>query len=80
MWIFHGGATGLDIANPRHFNQDTEGVPGDMAGYDRFGASLAAGDLNGDGWDDLAVGASGEAVGGAGAAGSVTVLTEVRRA
>jgi hypothetical protein len=27
---------------------------------DRFGQTLAAGDFNGDGWDDLAIGAFGE--------------------
>ncbi|MEV0648251.1 FG-GAP-like repeat-containing protein [Phytomonospora sp. NPDC050363] len=74
VWIFHGGPGGLDIKAPQHFNQDTEGVPGTMTGHDMFGDDLAAGDLNGDGWDDLAVGAPGEKVDGFGYAGSVTVL------
>jgi hypothetical protein len=41
---------------------------------DAFGASLAAGDFNGDGFFDLAVGASEEDVGGVLDAGAVTVL------
>ena len=48
-----------------------EGVvePGDV-----FGSSLAAGDFNGDGCADLAVGVPGESVGGLARAGAVNVL------
>lgn len=74
VWIFYGSATGLDVDSPQHVNQDTEGVPGDMAGYDMFGSALAAGDLNGDGRDDLGIGSDGETVNGGRYAGSVTVL------
>ncbi|MFY1689260.1 FG-GAP repeat protein [Plantactinospora sp. WMMB782] len=74
VWIFYGGPTGLDTGRPQHLNQDTPGVPGEMGEYDMFGTGLAAGDLNGDGRDDLAVGANGETVNGAVNAGSVTVL------
>lgn len=41
----------------------------------RFGKSLAAGDFNGDGFDDLAIGAPGDTVGGDAGAGSVTVIS-----
>ncbi len=41
---------------------------------DRFGASLAAGDIDGDGCDDLAIGAPGESVGAASGAGSLHAL------
>ncbi|MER5704036.1 FG-GAP and VCBS repeat-containing protein [Micromonospora sp. NPDC002296] len=74
VWIFYGGATGLRLDQPQHLTQDTDGVPGDMAGYDKFGAALATGDVNGDGLDDLAVGSPGETVNGAASTGSVTVL------
>ncbi|MEH1124674.1 hypothetical protein [Micromonospora sp. CPCC 206061] len=74
VWIFYGGASGLDISQPQHFNQNVAGVPGDMEGYDMFGHVVAAGDLNGDGRDDLAIGAHGEKVNGQENAGSVTVL------
>lgn len=39
-----------------------------------FGDALSAGDFNGDGYDDLAIGAPGEKVGSAGEAGNVTVV------
>ncbi|MFD0969419.1 FG-GAP-like repeat-containing protein [Plantactinospora endophytica] len=73
-WIFYGSATGLDVDRPQHLNQDTPGVPGDMSYYDRFGSALAAGDVNGDGRDDLAVGSPGETVNGSRNAGSVTLF------
>jgi hypothetical protein len=41
---------------------------------DEFGSSLAAGDFNNDGFDDLAAGAPFEAVGSAGGAGAVSVI------
>ena len=37
-------------------HQALDGSPDPPATYDRFGAALAAGDFNGDGYDDLAVG------------------------
>jgi phosphodiesterase/alkaline phosphatase D-like protein len=53
---------------------ETEAMGGQTAAAgDQFGTALAIGDFNGDGFDDLAVGASGKAVGGAGGAGMVFV-------
>ncbi|MEV4410928.1 M4 family metallopeptidase [Catellatospora sp. NPDC049609] len=51
------------------FTQDTGAIPDTAEDGDLFGAALAAGDFNGDGRTDLAVGAPGE-----NGAGSVTVL------
>lgn len=48
----------------------SRGVPGAPAAGEGFGTALAAGDLNGDGEDDLAVGIPGEASG----SGGVSVL------
>src|SRR3954451_21102476 len=50
--------------------QDTAGVPGVAKERDRFGSALAAGDLDHDGYDDLAIGAPGDA----GGTGAVTIL------
>jgi hypothetical protein len=74
VWVFYGGPKGLNLTDPQHFTQDSEGVPGAMEGFDFFGCALAAGDLNGDGRADLAIGAEGDLVNGHKYAGSVTVL------
>jgi len=54
--------------------QATPGVPGAHEEGDLFGAALAAGDVDGDGRDDLAVGVPGEAIGDAAKAGAAVVL------
>jgi len=48
-------------------------LAGDAEPSDRFGAAVAAGDFNGDGFDDLAVGSPGETLGAAISAGVVTI-------
>ncbi|MEU1038095.1 FG-GAP and VCBS repeat-containing protein [Streptomyces sp. NPDC005551] len=55
-------------------NQDTAGVPGVAETGDRFGASLTAADIDGDGRDDLIAGAPGEAIGDRAKAGAATLL------
>jgi hypothetical protein len=42
------------------FTQGSPGVPGDNAPGDGFGDALSIGDLNGDGYDDLAIGVPGK--------------------
>lgn len=72
--VLPGSATGLDTSRDRFVTQSTGGVPGSSEAGDRFGASLAVGDFDGDGYDDVAVGAPGEAHSGADDAGLVTIL------
>ncbi|MGN9893300.1 hypothetical protein [Micromonospora sp. L31] len=74
VWVVPGSSSGLVFSSTKHFNQSSAGVPGAAESQDRFGAALAAGDINGDGREDLAVGAWGEAIGTKTEAGSVTVL------
>jgi FG-GAP repeat len=64
--ILYGSAGGL-TGGPQFFQSNPET-------NDRFGASLAAGDFNGDTFFDLAVGAPGEDIGTTRDAGAVTVL------
>ena len=66
--------TGLTAASNARFSLASAGIPGDTAAGDLFGAALAAGDFNGDGKTDLAIGAPGRAVNGHSGAGEVFVL------
>ncbi|MFI0943683.1 hypothetical protein [Streptomyces sp. NPDC021020] len=71
--VLYGGPTGLTATGAQEFDGT---VAGAAEPFDHFGASLAAADLRGDGHDDLAVLASGEAIGGVdGAWGAAVVLT-----
>ncbi|MBT2507527.1 VCBS repeat-containing protein [Streptomyces sp. ISL-98] len=73
--VWYGGPTGPDPAQkPTIVHQDTAGVPGGGEDGDGFGATIAVGDANGDGYADVVVGAPGEALGTKRNAGSVTVL------
>ncbi|MGW8486985.1 FG-GAP and VCBS repeat-containing protein [Streptomyces sp. NPDC055886] len=56
------------------FSQSTAGIPGASEADDEFGASLAAGDADGDGYADLAVGVPGEAAGEKSASGAAYVF------
>ena len=55
-------------------DQDTAAVPDSNEADDRFGAALAAGDFDGDGYPDLVVQALREAISGVGNAGQLTVI------
>ncbi len=54
--------------------QDSTGVPGTSESGDSFGYEVSMGDVDGDGYDDLAIGSPGEDLNGVVDAGMVTVL------
>ena len=70
------GLRGVGLSNSRcqKWHQDSPGIAGETESGDIFGAALAAGDFNGDGIDDLAVGAPFESSGTASRTGVVHVL------
>jgi hypothetical protein len=72
--VLYGTGTGISGARRTVIGQNTTGVPGTPEPQDGFGWDLAHGDFDGDGYDDLAVGAPWEDTSGDSAAGTVTVL------
>jgi hypothetical protein len=59
--IFFGTALGLDLVQDLFWTQNT--IAGTSEANDKFGFAVAAGDFDGDGRSDLAIGSPGEALG-----------------
>jgi hypothetical protein len=72
--VLYGSSGGLDAAGNQFWTQNSAGIPDAAEPEDGFGTRLAWGDFNGDGFDDLAVGAPTEGVGAAERAGALHVL------
>jgi FG-GAP repeat len=54
--IHFGGTAGLPTSGQQFYAQSTPGMPGDAEEEDFFGLTLACGDFNADGFDDLIIG------------------------
>ena len=72
--VLHGSAAGLTGTGSQYWSQAVAGILDGVEVGDRFGASLAAGDVDGGGHADLVAGAPGESVGAVADAGVVHVL------
>ncbi|MFE5207681.1 hypothetical protein [Streptomyces sp. NPDC056600] len=73
--VLYGSAHGITAdQKPQVFHQATTDVPGAAEWGDFFGQSLSVGDVDADGYDDVLVGAPGEAVGALASAGSAVLL------
>ena len=72
--VLYGSASGVSAARKAVITQNSAGVPGTAESGDVFGAALATGDLDGDGYSDLVVGATGESIGDRDGVGSGTIL------
>ncbi|MGW1030152.1 FG-GAP and VCBS repeat-containing protein [Streptomyces sp. NPDC002577] len=68
LTVLYGGGKHATIS------QNTAGVPGTAETNDYFGSDTAYGDFDGDGYDDLAVGAQGENVGSDTDGGTAVIL------
>ncbi|MGW6909321.1 integrin alpha [Streptomyces sp. NPDC054940] len=72
--VLYGTATGVSSAKRHTISQNTTGAPGSAEAGDGFGYDTAYADFNGDGYDDMAVGAAGEDVGGDVDGGGLAIL------
>jgi hypothetical protein len=61
--VLYGSANGESGAGDQLWKQDTPGIAGIGRRTDRFGSAVAVGDLNGDGFADVAVGVPGSGPG-----------------
>ncbi|MEW2392596.1 FG-GAP-like repeat-containing protein [Streptomyces venezuelae] len=71
--VSYGSADGLK-GDVQKFDQDLPGVPGAEENGDRFGSSIAVGDVTGDGYADIALGVPGEDVKDVTDAGAVVLV------
>jgi hypothetical protein len=72
--VLYGSAGGLAVAGNQYWSQNSSGIVDSAEAGDLFGASLAAGDLDGDGKRDLGIGVPGENIGTVPDGGAANVI------
>jgi len=72
--VLYGTAFGLSEGGDQEWHEGTSGVEGALDAGDEFGRALDAGDFNGDGFVDLAIGVPGEDEGDDDNTGNVNIL------
>ena len=72
--VLYGSGSGLTAAGDQFWHQGQAAVIGNAEAGDLFGGSLASGDYDNDGMDDLAIGVNAEGVGSIADAGAVNVF------
>ncbi|MGH2759691.1 MAG: FG-GAP repeat protein, partial [Actinomycetota bacterium] len=72
--VLYGGPGGLSSAGDQVFHQDSPDVNDTAENGDEFGFAVTSGDLDADGFADLAVGVSNVGVGSVASAGAVHVM------
>ncbi len=72
--VIYGSVDGLSALNNQFWSQDSKKIKEKSEQYDNFGSALATGDFNGDGYQDVAIGAPGETVNGKNGAGAVNII------
>ena len=72
--VLYGSASGVSTSRSALISQNTSGVPGTAEVHDHFGSSYATGDLDGDGYTDLAVGVQDESYADSDDPGIVQIL------
>jgi hypothetical protein len=75
LWVLYGGAHGANTGNHhQYFTEASIGRGASSGADDNLGFSWTTGDFNGDGYDDLAIGAVGKTINGQSHSGAVVVL------
>ena len=72
--VLYGSGSGLSSVGDQRFEQGSSGIKGTSVSGDQFGGALGVGDFDGNGSQDLVIGAPGKQVSGANNAGSVAVI------